>query len=70
MPSLSAAVAARLKVAGAGADVSQLAGAVRLQGAGGIVQQDTRGLLQFPATITIPAGQGYSNWFDVPVTAR
>ena len=32
------------------------------------VQQDTRGLLQFPATITIPAGQGYSNWFDVPVS--
>jgi hypothetical protein len=32
------------------------------------VQQDTRNLLQFPATITIPAGQGYANWFDVSVS--
>ena len=31
------------------------------------VQQDTRGLLQVPAQITIPAGQGYSDWYPVQV---
>jgi len=32
------------------------------------VQQDVRGLLQFPATITIPAGAGYDTWYPVQVT--
>lgn len=31
------------------------------------VQQDTRGLLQVPAQITIPAGQGYDEWYPVQV---
>ena len=31
------------------------------------VQQDVRGLLQFPATITIPAGEGYDTWYPVQV---
>jgi len=33
------------------------------------VQQDTRGLLQVPAQITIPAGQGFTDWFPVQVQA-
>jgi hypothetical protein len=31
------------------------------------VAQDTRGLLRFPAQVTIPAGQGFSEWFVVPI---
>lgn len=31
------------------------------------VQQDTRGLLSVPSQITIPAGQGFSEWFPVQV---
>ncbi len=31
------------------------------------VQQDPRGLLKVPAQITIPAGQGFSEWFPVQV---
>ena len=33
------------------------------------VQQDPRGLLQVPAQITIPAGQGYDDWYPVQVAA-
>ena len=33
------------------------------------VQQDTRGLLQVPTPITIPAGQGFADWFPVQLTA-
>ncbi len=33
------------------------------------VQQDTRALLQVPAQITIPAGQGFTDWFPVQLTA-
>ena len=33
------------------------------------VQQDTRGLLQVPTQITIPAGQGFTDWFPVQLTA-
>jgi hypothetical protein len=32
------------------------------------VQQDPRGLLKFPSQITIPAGQGFSDWFPVQVS--
>jgi len=32
------------------------------------VQQDTRGLLKVPAQITIPAGQGFTDWFPVQVS--
>jgi hypothetical protein len=31
------------------------------------VAQDTRGLLRFPSKVTIPAGQGFSDWFVVPI---
>jgi hypothetical protein len=33
------------------------------------VQQDTRGLLKVPSQITIPAGQGFTDWFPVQVSA-
>jgi hypothetical protein len=33
------------------------------------VQQDTRGLLKVPPQITVPAGQGFSDWFPVQVSA-
>jgi len=33
------------------------------------VQQDTRRLLQIPSQVTIPAGQGFSDWFPVQLTA-
>jgi hypothetical protein len=31
------------------------------------VALDTRGLLRFPPQVTIPAGQGFSDWFTLPV---
>ena len=33
------------------------------------VAQDTRGLLRFPPKVVIPAGQGFSDWFVVPIEA-
>jgi hypothetical protein len=33
------------------------------------VQQDSRGLLKVPAQITIPAGEGFSDWYPVQVSA-
>lgn len=33
------------------------------------VQQDSRGLLQVPTQITIPAGQGFNEWFPVQINA-
>jgi len=32
------------------------------------VASESPGILNFPSTVTIPAGQGYSDWFLIPIT--